>query len=89
MCYNPSFKPVAISKFKSLVSYLPIASGEIVGFILFWRVFVLGEIQTASFRIWTQVAEYTLCNNKCYTICTCRRCIVQIKSENTPVGWGM
>ena len=42
----------------SLAYYLFIAWGRIVGYIPFWRVLALCKIQTASFRIWTQVAMF-------------------------------
>ena len=39
----------------SLLCYLPIAGGRILGFIPFPRVLVLCEMQSVSFRIWTRV----------------------------------
>ena len=39
----------------SLPNYLPIVGVGIIGFILFPQVFVLCEMQSTSFRIWTRV----------------------------------
>ena len=41
----------------SLPYYLPIAGGRIFGFIRFTEILVLWEMQTASFWIWTRVAN--------------------------------
>ena len=40
----------------SLLYYLPIAGGRIIGFIPFPRVLVLCEMQSISSSIWTRVA---------------------------------
>ena len=45
-----------VFKEPSLSNYLLIAGERIVGFITFWRVLALNEMQTAFYRIWTQVA---------------------------------
>ena len=45
-------------KEQSLSYYLSLTGIRIVGFLLFPRVLVLIEMQTASFKIWTWVAEF-------------------------------
>ena len=55
--------------------YLPIAGGTIIGFIPFPRVLVLGEMYSASSRIWTRVAvcislsELCLLNKTIVLVC--------------------
>ena len=54
----PSPRLVASLRLKktSLLYYLPIAGGRIIGFIPFPRVLVLCEMQSVSSRIWTRLA---------------------------------
>ena len=49
----PKLVAVARLKSQSLPYYLLITGGKIIGFILFLRVLVLNEIQTAFSRFWT------------------------------------
>ena len=51
----------------SLLYYLPIAGGRIIGFIPFPRVLVLCEMQSASSRIWTRVAVSISYDDNHYT----------------------
>ena len=51
----------------SLSYYLPIAGGKIIEIILFPRVLVLREMQSASSRIWTRVAVSISDGNNHYT----------------------
>ena len=51
----------------SLLYYLPIAGGRIIGFIPFPRVLVLCEIQFASSRIWTRFAVAISYDDNHYT----------------------
>ena len=51
----------------SLLYYLPIAGGRIIGFIPFPRVLVLCEMQSVSSRIWTRVAVFISYDDNNYT----------------------
>ena len=51
----------------SLSYYLPIAGGEIIGFIPFPRVLVLCEMQSVWSRIWTRVAVPNSYDDNHYT----------------------
>ena len=51
----------------SLLYYLPIAGGRIIGFIPFPKVLVLCEMQSVSSRIWTRVAVYISYDDNHYT----------------------
>ena len=51
----------------SLLYYLPIAGGRIIGFIPFPRVLVLCEMQSVSARIWTRVTVSISYNDNHYT----------------------
>ena len=70
----------------SIPYYLLIAGERIVRFILFPRLFAQCEMQTASFRIWTQVAESIIHDNNCYSTKTFKQglhkaCSKSIKTE--------
>ena len=64
------FKTGCLTKAKepSLLNYLPIAGGRIIGFIPFPRVLTLCEMQATSFRIWTRVTESLSYNGNHYTM---------------------
>ena len=51
----------------SLLYYLPIVGGGIVGCILFPRISALCEMQTALSKIWTLVTLSIFYNNNCYS----------------------
>ena len=57
----------------SLLYYLPIAGGRIIGFIPFPRVLVLCEMQSVSSRIWTRVAVSISYDDNHYTTGTSQR----------------
>ena len=59
----------------SLLYYLPIAGGRIIGFIPFPRVLVLYEMQLASSRIWTRIAVSISYNDNHYNTSTSIRII--------------
>ena len=68
----PSLRAVTIPSLKGPVcpTMLPIAGGRIIGFIPFPSILVLCEMQTASSRIWTQVAISITYYNIYYTMNT-------------------
>ena len=51
----------------SLPYYLPIAGWEIVGYILFSKLFTLCDVETGSSRIWTRVTVSISYNGNQYT----------------------
>ena len=51
----------------SLLYYLPIAGGRIIGFIPFPKVLVLCEMQSVSSKIWTRVTVPISCDDNHYT----------------------
>ena len=55
------------AKGPSLLYYLPIAGGRIIGFIPFPRVLVLCEMQPVSSKIWTRVTVSISYNDNHYT----------------------
>ena len=59
-CLNKAEEP-------SLIYYLPMAGGRIIGFIPFQRVLVLCEMQSVSSRIWTRVAVSISYDDNHYT----------------------
>ena len=58
-CYTEVREP-------SLLYYLSVAGGRIVGFIPFPRVLAKSEMQIAPFRIWTWVTEFPSYIDNCY-----------------------
>ena len=61
----------------SLLCYLPIAGGRIVGFILFPRALALCEMQTVLSRIWTHISEFIFYYGNRYTTNSCKIVIVK------------
>ena len=64
---NPSARCLTKAEEPSLLYYLPIAGGRIIGFIPFPRVLVLCEMQSVSSRIWTRVAVFISYGDNDYT----------------------
>ena len=88
----PFFKTNFHTKIKdpSFPYYLPIARGGTVGFILFPRISILCEIQTALFSIWTLVLMSISYNDNHFTMSAyyqCRFFFIQNQANPWIVQW--